>query len=286
MSFSVEDAYFIDPTQIFVNKNTPKLVDYCLKLEKTILENPDLNIKEVEYNFVKNVDMNFYGDQEIFNLYREVALEVVKILVDQEIHIFDILIYIGLRRYDLAHKMNTLNADEYGVFRTGSGDVETFLTKTRNKDMRNFFKRYGDMVSKNFEGTEYIAENENTLILTNNQEEWSIINFYPEINPESSFAGTYTDKGRPTEEYYKFISDLYLKILSNPKIEDIARLHWYLCVKTPFIKGGGFLPEILCGALLKKFYTFSHWDPNYEPWSQAISSGIDRFIEIYPELSV
>lgn len=101
----------------------------------------------------------------------------------------------------------------------------------------------------------------------------------------------YEDRGL-TEKDWSIMEELFASALDldvPENIDDIARLHWWMCVKTPVQRGGGSLPEWLCAALLiYRGIRFGSWiDPqgkNAEPWAYAITSGIERFADIYGQL--
>jgi hypothetical protein len=96
---------------------------------------------------------------------------------------------------------------------------------------------------------------------------------------------TYSDDG-PSIEYYLFLELLYEECLEvseiESKIKSIAKLHYYLCVKTPFSRGGGSIAEWIAGGLMLYFdIPYIGW--KVEVWNKAVTRGVSQFVEEYPD---
>ena len=112
--------------------------------------------------------------------------------------------------------------------------------------------------------------------------------FFPiESASDKWFSNQYSDD-KPSVEYIQELNVLLQNALLtqtsanvSDKFDAVATLHFYLCRKTPHLRGGGSIAEWISAAVMRTVgLPFHGW--NTEVWNHAVTSGIDYFVENYP----
>jgi len=256
---------------------------------------------------------NYYGDQDIFKQYTREFLFIVKQIFDDgyKPELSELLLYAGHQRYELSKAQGKRNR-EMGEWRDPY-DTDSVLVDYINKYRYINAFRLIDRFLDSGLPTNKPVKFEGTLFKFK-------IDFLPEENPEldkaiiQSYASDGTHQsaleiyfnsekclkmedrldcglyvGRtPDDKYYRLLDSLYQKCIYTRKLDDIAKLHWHLCRRVPHIRGGGAIAEWISAALMiYSGYNFRNWSSHVflEPWSVAITSGVERFIELYPDIS-
>lgn len=248
---------------------------------------------------------NIYGDQDIFKSQTQKYIATVNYLFDEGYNptLAELILYAGIERY----KTSVLQKNpmpymgywkmpgEKGIF------MIDYLSKYRYIDCVDFLWRFLDTdLPTNekviFEGSLCLVEltDNNPVIYhyTEDDKIFSRLTFALDKegcnNMENAVVcGNYMSAAGD-KEFYLLIDSIYQKCLLSKNLEDIARLHFYLCRRVSHFRGGGAIAEWISSSLLiHADYDFKGWstDPHLEAWAQAITSGIDRFIEIYLKIA-
>lgn len=258
-----------------------------------------------------------YGDEQKQNILKSqcyVIINTISNMYKNNISIEDIIFYTGFRRYvvesikigEIITKRDNSKSRNFGLLRITYDDqdihtLETPLIETvgnrktkavefieeifkiPNIENDIIFEYYGTSYKKfgkiedNICGVEIYDENKINLAVLNN-----IFGNYS--YSESKYYKT------EHKNYIKNIANLYDKLHNiapenrEKQLELIAKIHWYLCIKVPHIRGGGSIAEWICaGLMLGCDMKFSHYNQEYELWLEAITSPINRFVNKYPE---
>lgn len=241
---------------------------------------------------------SFYGDQEIFKTQTQKFVNVINQLFDNSylIKFSELILYAGFERYETAVFQGTKKTFSMGRWRRPSQSdvIVDSLIKYRCINGIDFISRFLDSnlpLNKkvNFEGSIFKFSHANDNVLVKFYDLSENYNAYLTVKITTDYmdCGSYTSRA-PDAEYYIFLDSLYEKILKTKNLDDIARLHFYLCRRVPHVRGGGAIAEWIAAALMiYSGYNFTAWSTNLfsEPWSLAITSGVERFIKIYPQIA-
>lgn len=99
--------------------------------------------------------------------------------------------------------------------------------------------------------------------------------------------GCYYELDDVSREYIffleKLIKDYILispSISTTERLRHIAKIHWYMCIKTPNMNGGGCIGEVVSISLMEiGGILFKKWKK--EAWFVAITSTLEEFVEKY-----
>lgn len=248
-------------------------------------EQDNFNDYDTAYDQDSIVDFK-YGQQDIYRQESNIAIDTIRKLYINGFNIFVILIYAGFRRYLLSVR----RLEEYpnmGKWRPVIKSHQTLTTPLKGERFRlakELIYQLPESETVIFQGTimkvmhtenytnvEYILDDENksTLIYNNQANIDLCMDKSLEIPSPYSCAG-FSENITIKPNYYANL------MFQDMTLDDIARLHWHLCVKVPHIRGGGTIAEWICASLISDF---KGW--NTEVWNHAITSGIDKFVKDY-----
>lgn len=239
---------------------------------------------------------DFYGDQDIFKQRTQNFIDVVNQLFANSYKpaFSELLLYAGFQRYETAVFQGTKKTLSMGRWRVPSkiDAIVDPLIKYRCLNATNFIQRFLDTDLPlnqivNFEGSDFLFTFENETINVNCYDLDLGHNSYLSVNLIPDNCGYYSSLA-PNGKYYIFLNELYEKCVESEDLKDIGRLHFYLCRRVPYVRGGGTIAEWIAAALMiKSGYNFTGWSKNpfMEPWSVAITSGVERFIDIYSQIA-
>lgn len=247
---------------------------------------------------------NTYGDQNIFKIKTQEFIAVVNQLFDQGFNptLPELILYAGIQRKKTAILQDDFTR-EMGYWKNPNGGMTNYdhLSKYRYLDSIDFLWRFLDsdlpMHEKVvFEGSicsvTYERENPVVYYFTDDGKKWSRLTFRldeegcNDTNQDKRCGVYFSSAG--DKDFYLLLDSIYQEYLINKNLEYVARIHWYMCRRVTHLRGGGAVAEWIAAALIVHAgYEFKGWsiDPYMEPWAQAITSGIDRFVEIYPEIA-
>lgn len=248
-----------------------------------------------------------YGSQDIFRLYSTIAVYTLAEMKRQGRGLRQMIRYAGETRAKV-NELQRGSRDKFGAIRSYDKPLQTYLTEQRFRDAEDLFLRakqegvpFGELTF--FEGTwmlfetNPLSERETCTFFDDQQVDLANI----EITSDRQFVNQcrgrvdeefilelccrYQEDFGPDEEYLQRMYFLDSYIRTPQDLANIARVHWYLALKVPHLRGGGSVAEWVAGGLMVAVgIPFSGWNPEFEPWSQAITSGMDRFVEIYSQL--
>lgn len=198
------------------------------------------------------------------------------------------------------------------------GGIRTPIHKNREEELLKFGKRlknhFLSLKSRTlpfiFEGTKYhLMKNEEGLIGFETEDSYDLwimdddryISCFKYFEADRAiWTVSYLERTAPLDSDYDHMEEEYEKVMTNLNDREkclyhLSRLHWWMAVRTPWYRGGEAIPEWLCGGVIdylnrqEGLEGFRNWispkgSPGVEPWTFAITSGIDRFSNIYPLL--
>lgn len=248
-----------------------------------------------------------YGSQDIFRLYSTIAVYTLAEMKRQGRGLRQMIFYAGETRAKV-NELQRGSRDKFGAIRSSDKPLQTYLTEQRFRDAEDLFLRakeegvpFDELTF--FEGTWMLFEDnplsERQMCTFFDDQQMDLANI--EITSDQTFTnqcrgrvdeefilelcGRYQEDFGPDEEYLQRMYFLDNYIRTPQDSANIARVHWYLALKVPHLRGGGSVAEWVAGGLMVAVgIPFQGWNPAFEPWSQAITSGMDRFVEIYSQL--
>lgn len=289
------DYYFIINYMGFMRLNIDPLLVFDF-LNEIIYKGFEI-VEKVEPVFTSgffDTSPEFYGEQEIFNFHGKRAVRIAKKLFSEREkyeNLFEMLmIYFGYERYlcDVFQK----DPDKYnileilrvsngrmGFIRNYSSAIKTPLFNSRYdnaKQLLNEISKFSiDGEVFEFEGSEFACEKEKIIYLYRNR-----------IISRHVFTDTeiiYQDYPL-TDDDISHLKQLFYECFYSRDKNQIINLHREMAVKVIHARGGGTIAEWMAISLFDEKFMSWEQDPKKEPWSMAISSGIDFFIKNYPIL--
>jgi len=252
-------------------------------------------------------EMSWYGDQQIYEKQMTRAVFITQQMFNQGFCLTEILVYLAFERWKTAMLQNSKDPDKInmGKLRLLGKCVRTKMIRYRGLNTQrmcqNMDKKTDYTISsvhlnsnpeRKFDMIKLKRDKEHigTFILSKQFTEMKESEFF--VNDEFVANDTigyaiYEDTEMTLNDYQR-LEKLFQQALSGD-ITDIAILHWWMCVKTPILRGGGSMAEWLSAALLEYHnIEFNGWsqDPIKEPWCVAVTNILEDFVSQFNSIFI